>query len=111
MRSSRGGIDELAASSRETVEWAPLAKVKRLCNALAPVQGALHWRSRAHAPVPRHDLFRRRDVAPNRIINTLLGKSGVRSLDGDARHHGKAMFRQLMAPERLLEFRRLLLIF
>jgi fatty-acid peroxygenase len=54
-------------------------------------------------------LLRRGDVAPNRIIHTLLGKDGIHSLDGHAHLHRKGMFMKLMAPERLLEFRRVLL--
>lgn len=45
--------------------------------------------------------FVRRGAMPERIRKTLLGRSGVQGLDGDAHLHRKQMFMALMAPARI----------
>lgn len=45
--------------------------------------------------------FKREGVAPNRVSETLFGKKGVQTLDGDAHKHRKQMFMSLMSRERL----------
>ncbi|MEK4131091.1 cytochrome P450 [Solibacillus sp. FSL W8-0474] len=45
--------------------------------------------------------FKREGVAPNRVAETLFGKDGVQSLDGDAHKHRKEMFMSIMSRERL----------
>ncbi len=45
--------------------------------------------------------FKREGVAPNRVAETLFGKKGVQTLDGDAHKHRKKMFMSIMSPERL----------
>ncbi|MBD8033178.1 cytochrome P450 [Solibacillus merdavium] len=45
--------------------------------------------------------FKRQGVAPNRVAETLFGKNGVQSLDGDAHKHRKEMFMSIMTPKRL----------
>lgn len=45
--------------------------------------------------------FKREGVAPNRVAETLFGKKGVQTLDGDAHKHRKQMFMSLMSRERL----------
>lgn len=45
--------------------------------------------------------FKRAGVAPNRVAETLFGKKGVQTLDGDAHKHRKEMFMSIMSPVRL----------
>ena len=45
--------------------------------------------------------FKRAGVAPNRVAETLFGKKGVQTLDGDAHKHRKKMFMSIMSPDRL----------
>lgn len=45
--------------------------------------------------------FKRAGVAPNRVAETLFGKKGVQTLDGDAHKHRKKMFMSIMSPVRL----------
>lgn len=45
--------------------------------------------------------FKREGVAPNRVAETLFGKKGVQTLDGDAHKHRKQMFMSVMSRERL----------
>lgn len=45
--------------------------------------------------------FKRAGVAPNRVAETLFGKKGVQTLDGDAHKHRKKMFMSIMSQDRL----------
>ncbi|WP_449354750.1 cytochrome P450 [Virgibacillus natechei] len=54
-----------------------------------------------------NDKFRRADAAPTRINKTLFGQGGVQGLDGEAHHHRKAMFMNLMDTFNLAEIRAL----
>ena len=45
--------------------------------------------------------FKRKDAAPNRVVQTLFGKNGVQALDGQAHKHRKEMFMSLMSPDEL----------
>ena len=45
------------------------------------------------------DLFERHGVMPMRVQNTLLGRKGVQSLDGEAHRHRKQLFLSLLRPE------------
>ncbi len=45
--------------------------------------------------------FTRTNAAPKRVQNTLFGKNGVQSLDGNAHKHRKAMFMSIMTPYNL----------
>ncbi|MFS0907160.1 cytochrome P450 [Priestia aryabhattai] len=45
--------------------------------------------------------FKRKDAAPNRIVQTLFGENGVQSLDGKAHKHRKEMFMSTMSPNRI----------
>lgn len=53
-------------------------------------------------------LFERERVVPRRIRRTLLGDSGVHSLDGEEQRLRKAMFLQVLAPPRVASFRKIL---
>lgn len=44
-------------------------------------------------------LFRRRGVAPRRILKTLLGEGGIHGLDGAEHRSRKAMFLSFMGPQ------------
>jgi fatty-acid peroxygenase len=45
--------------------------------------------------------FKRKDAAPNRVVQTLFGKNGVQSLDGKAHKHRKELFMSIMSPDRI----------
>lgn len=45
--------------------------------------------------------FRRKNAAPNRAVQTLFGKNGVQSLDGQNHQHRKEMFMSIMSPDGL----------
>lgn len=45
--------------------------------------------------------FKRKDAAPNRALQTLLGKNGVQTLDGQPHKHRKEMFMSIMSPAGL----------
>lgn len=42
--------------------------------------------------------FKRKDAAPNRLMETLFGQNGVQALDGQAHQHRKEMFMSIMSP-------------
>lgn len=43
--------------------------------------------------------FKRKDAAPNRVVQTLFGKKGVQALDGQDHKHRKEMFMSIMSPK------------
>lgn len=45
--------------------------------------------------------FKRKDAAPNRAVQTLFGKNGVQSLDGEMHKQRKQMFMSIMSSEQL----------
>lgn len=45
--------------------------------------------------------FQRKGAAPNRIQQSLFGKNAIQTMDGDAHHHRKNLFMDLMTPDRL----------
>ena len=45
--------------------------------------------------------FKRKDAAPNQVVQTLFGKDGVQALDGQAHKHRKQMFMSIMSPNEL----------
>lgn len=45
--------------------------------------------------------FKREGAAPNRLVQTLFGKNGVQSLDGQNHKRRKEMFMSLMSPNEL----------
>lgn len=45
--------------------------------------------------------FERRNAAPKRMLDTLIGRGSVLSLDGEAHKHRKAMFMNVMTPYEL----------
>ena len=47
------------------------------------------------------DKFERKNALPKRVLDTLLGRGSVLSLDGDAHKHRKAMFMAVMTPNEL----------
>ncbi|GKV68527.1 fatty-acid peroxygenase [Sporosarcina sp. NCCP-2716] len=52
--------------------------------------------------------FIRSGAAPKHAQKTLLGEKGVQSLDGEAHHHRKAMFMELMNPEHIRQLGKLI---
>ncbi|MGM9902743.1 MAG: cytochrome P450 [Enterococcus sp.] len=51
--------------------------------------------------------FKRKGAMPKMVLKTLFGKDGVQSLDGAEHHHRKAIFMDLMTPERMEEYHRI----
>lgn len=49
--------------------------------------------------------FKRKGAAPNRVMQTLFGKNGVQTLDGQAHQNRKEMFMSVMTPNRLEELK------
>src|SRR5690625_4874925 len=47
------------------------------------------------------DKFMRHQAAPNRAIQTLFGKDGVQTLDGEPHRHRKEVFMSLMSPKEI----------
>ena len=47
------------------------------------------------------DKFVRRNAAPKRMLDTIIGRGSVLSLDGEAHKHRKAMFMSIMTPNEL----------
>jgi fatty-acid peroxygenase len=47
--------------------------------------------------------FERRDAAPRRVVNTLLGRHGIQGLDGEQHRERKAMFMSLMDQAAIAE--------
>jgi fatty-acid peroxygenase len=45
--------------------------------------------------------FKRKNAAPNRVMQTLFGKNGVQALDGQIHKHRKDMFMSIMSPNEL----------
>ncbi|WP_164670779.1 cytochrome P450 [Virgibacillus doumboii] len=50
-----------------------------------------------------NDKFRRKGAAPNRIQQSLFGKNGVQTMDGDTHRHRKELFMSLMSADRIKE--------
>ncbi|MBF8808549.1 MAG: cytochrome P450 [Enterococcus lacertideformus] len=48
--------------------------------------------------------FKRKGAMPKLVLKTLFGKNGVQTLDGAQHHHRKAIFMDLMTPERMDEY-------
>lgn len=51
--------------------------------------------------------FKRKNAAPNRLIQTLFGENGVQTLDEQAHKHRKKMFMSIMTSERLEELNKI----
>ena len=47
------------------------------------------------------DKFKRENAAPNRTVQTLFGKNGVQTLDGESHKHRKDMFMSIMSHDNL----------
>lgn len=45
---------------------------------------------------------------PKLVLKTLFGQGGVQTLDGAAHHHRKNIFMDLMTPERMEDYHRIL---
>ncbi len=51
------------------------------------------------------DMFKREDAAPNRLVQTLFGKNGVQTLDGEAHRHRKQMHMSVMHEQNVEKFK------
>ena len=52
--------------------------------------------------------FKREGAMPEVVLNTLFGQDGVQTLDGEEHHHRKNIFMDLMTPERMDEYHKIL---
>ncbi len=52
--------------------------------------------------------FKRKGAMPKLVLKTLFGKEGVQTLDGAEHHHRKAIFMDLMTPERMEDYHQIL---
>lgn len=52
--------------------------------------------------------FKRKGAMPEIVLKTLMGQGGVQTLDGAAHRHRKAVFMDLMTPERMEEYHQIL---
>lgn len=52
--------------------------------------------------------FKRKGAMPKLVLKTLFGQGGVQTLDGAAHHHRKNIFMDLMTPERMEDYHRIL---
>ncbi|MBD8069597.1 cytochrome P450 [Bacillus sp. PS06] len=52
--------------------------------------------------------FKREGAAPNRLKQTLFGKTAVQTLDGEIHRHRKGMFMEIMSPENLHKLQNIL---
>ncbi|GAA3723690.1 cytochrome P450 [Salinicoccus jeotgali] len=52
--------------------------------------------------------FKRGGAMPTPILKTLFGEDGVQTLDGEAHHHRKNYFMDLMKPERMEDYQKIL---
>lgn len=64
-------------------------------------KGGLYGRKGSGRSFYDNSKFKRAGVAPNRVAETLFGKKGVQTLDGDAHKHRKKMFMSIMSQDRL----------
>ena len=52
--------------------------------------------------------FKREGAMPKIVLKTLFGENGVQTLDGQAHEHRKTIFMDLMTPQRMEEYHRIL---
>ncbi|WP_077324199.1 cytochrome P450 [Virgibacillus siamensis] len=55
-----------------------------------------------------NEKFRRKGAAPRRIQQSLFGKNGVQTMDGEKHTHRKALFMDLMTPEHIKELKEII---
>lgn len=82
---------------------APVVKAKFLTEEIIAIYGeeAAH---KFYDPTK----FKRGGAMPKPILKTLFGEDGVQTLDGKAHNHRKNYFMDLMTPERMEDYRKLL---
>ena len=54
------------------------------------------------------EIFKREGAMPEPVLKTLFGEGGVQTLDGKRHHHRKNYFMDLMTPERMEDYRKIL---
>ncbi|MDN6195343.1 MAG: cytochrome P450, partial [Atopostipes suicloacalis] len=82
---------------------APVAKAKFLTEEIITVYGR-EAAKKFYDPTK----FKREGAMPAPVLKTLFGEDGVQTLDGEAHHHRKNYFMDLMTPERMDDYRELL---
>ena len=110
---------------------AEIPEIKVKLTELVPSYTLLsEWRQKADAPVVKGKAFNKEIIAmygtdaakkfydpknfkregamPEVVLNTLFGQDGVQTLDGEEHHHRKNIFMDLMTPERMDEYHKIL---
>ncbi|MFV8292347.1 MULTISPECIES: cytochrome P450 [Aerococcus] len=87
---------------REDVD-APVAKAKFLTKEIITIYGE-EAAKKFYDPTK----FKREGAMPKPVLKTLFGEDGVQTLDGEAHHHRKNYFMDLMVPERMDEYAEIL---
>lgn len=92
----------LLSEIREEAD-APVAKAKALTKELYVIYG-----SEAAEKFYDPKNFKREGAMPDLVIKTLFGEDGVQTLDGEEHHHRKNIFMDLMAPDRMDDYYKIL---
>lgn len=93
---------DLLGIIRDDVD-APVAKVKFLTEEVIAIYGEEAAR-KFYDPT----LFKREGAMPKPVFKTLFGEDGVQSIDGKAHRHRKDYFMDLMEPERIEDYAKIL---
>ncbi|WP_040285058.1 cytochrome P450 [Sporosarcina koreensis] len=88
----------LLGELREDV-GAPVVKAKFLTEEITAIYGEAAARQ-FYDPAN----FKREGAMPKPVLKTLFGEGGVQTLDGEAHHHRKHYFMDLMTPERMDDY-------
>ena len=92
----------LLGELREDVD-APVVKAKVLTKDITAIYG-----EEAARKFYNPENFTREGAMPNPVLKTLFGEDGVQTLDGEEHHHRKNYFMDLMSPERMDDYHKLL---
>lgn len=82
---------------------APVAKSKLLSKDFITIYGR-----EAARKFYNPEYFKREGAMPKVVLKTLFGEDGVQTLDGKAHRHRKDIFMDLMSPERMEEYHKIL---
>ncbi|HLQ98494.1 MAG TPA: cytochrome P450 [Candidatus Dormibacteraeota bacterium] len=87
---------------REDVD-APVVKAEFLAEDITAIYG-----EEAARKFYNPDNFTREGAMPKPVLKTLFGEDGVQTIDGKKHHHRKNYFMDLMTPERMEDYRKIL---
>jgi len=87
---------------REDVD-APVVKAEFLTEDITAIYG-----EEAARKFYKPENFTREGAMPKPVLKTLFGEDGVQTLDGKEHHHRKNYFMDLMTPDRMEDYRKIL---